>query len=251
MRRLPSLVILGVFAMSSHAATPSINVGSLYEYIDSNKSNVLKRVRSTGDATAFVRVNVTEMIYDAEGKSTEVPVATEHLAQQQGEHGNSLVASPSRLIVPANGQHATRLVYQGDRDKERYYRVRFLPVVPEKGGDDFALNDTEAAQYQSELSAGVRVLTGYGIVVIVRPRDARYDTKVQEDPNAFTVRNQGNTTIAIDNFVDCEPGETNCTAPRKIHVLPGLSQRFEKVAGHRYRFDMIEGDKSQRMQWDA
>lgn len=248
MRRLPSLVIFGVLSISAHAATPSINVGSLYEYIDSNKSNVLKRVRSTGDATAFVRVNVTEMIYDAEGKSTEVPVTTEHLGRQAAVAGNSLVASPARLIVPAKGQHATRLLYQGDRDKERYYRVRFVPVVPEKGDADFALNDAEATQYQSELSAGIQVLTGYGIVVIVRPREARYDTQVQEESDGFTVRNQGNTTVAIDNLVDCEAGEKNCTAPRKIHVLPGLSQRFEKAAGHRYRFDLVERDKPKKMQ---
>src|ERR1700743_259343 len=201
MNRIRGLMALGILSASAHGASPSINIGSLYEYIDSNESNVLKRGRSTGDATAFVRVNVTEMIYDAEGKSREVPVATEHLAQQQGEHGNSLVASPSRLIVPANGQQATRLVYQGDRDKERYYRVRFLPVVPEKGDDDFALNDAEAIKYQSELSAGVQVLSGYGIVVIVRPTEARYDTQVHEASDTFMVRNQGNTTVHIDNFV--------------------------------------------------
>lgn len=247
MRRLSSLVIFGVLSMTAHAATPSINVGSLYEYIDSDKSNVLKRVRSTGDATAFVRVNITEIVYDAEGKSTEAPVTTEHLGQQAAA-GNSLVASPARLIVPANGQHATRLLYQGEREKERYYRVRFLPVVPEKGGDDFALNDAETAEYQSELSAGVQVLTGYGIIVIVRPKDARYDTQVKDDAATFTVRNQGNTIVAIDNFVDCSAGEKDCTAPRKIHVLPGLSQHFEKVAGHRYRFEVIEGDKPKKMQ---
>lgn len=251
MKRILSLVIIGALSISAHAATPSINVGSLYEYIDSNKSNVLKRVRSTGDATAFMRVNITEMIYDAEGTSTEVPVTLDHLGSQSTVQGHSLIASPARLIVPAKGQHATRLLYQGERDKEHYYRVRFVPVVPEKGDEDFALNDAEAAQYQGELSAGVQVLTGYGTVVIVRPSDPRYDTRTQDDVAAFTVQNQGNTTIAIDNFVDCESNEKNCTAPRKIHVLPGLSQRFDKTAGHRYRFDLVEGGKPKKMQFGS
>jgi Mat/Ecp fimbriae periplasmic chaperone len=251
MKRILGLMAIGILSASAHGASPSINIGSLYEYIDSNRSNVLKRVRNTGDVTAFVRVNVTEMIYDAEGHATEVPVTTEHLGQQAGAPGNSLVASPARLIVPAKGQHATRLLYQGDRDKERYYRVRFVPVVPEKGDADFALNDAEATKYQSELSAGIQVLTGYGIVVMVRPNEAHYDVQVHDEPGAFTMRNQGNTTVSIDNFVDCGAGEKNCTDPRKIHLLPGLSQRFEKVDGHRYRFDVVEGDKSRKMQFGS
>jgi P pilus assembly chaperone PapD len=250
MKFLLSLLTIGAMSMTAHAASPSINVGSLYEYIDGDKSNILKRVRNSGDATAFVRVNVTEMVYDAEGKSTEVPVTTEHLAQRSAD-GYSLVASPARLIVPAKGQHATRLLYQGSRDQERYYRVRFVPVVPEKGDQDFALNDAEAVKYQGELSAGIQVLTGYGIVVIVRPKDVRYDTTVQEEPGAFTLHNRGNTTVSVDNFTDCEAAGKNCTAPRKMHVRPGSSQRVDKVSGHHYSFDIVEGAKPRKMQIDA
>ena len=42
------------------------------------------------------------------------------------------MASPARLIVPAKGMQGTRLLHMGGRDTERYFRVRFVPVVPEK-----------------------------------------------------------------------------------------------------------------------
>ena len=69
-----------------------------------------------------------------------------------------LMASPARLIVPANGMQGTRLLMMGERDRERYFRVRFIPVVPEKE-DEFAVSAEEREQYKTTLSAGVNVMT--------------------------------------------------------------------------------------------
>jgi hypothetical protein len=52
------------------------------------------------------------------------------------------MASPARLIVPAKGMQGTRLLHMGARDTERYFRVRFVPVVPEKE-DEFAVSSEE------------------------------------------------------------------------------------------------------------
>ncbi len=79
---------------------------------------LLKRVRNTGDATAFVRVQISEVRYAADGTHQEIPVDTSGTAAAAG-----LIASPSRLIVPAQGQQATRLLVQGDRSVERYPRA--------------------------------------------------------------------------------------------------------------------------------
>lgn len=79
------------------------------------------------------------------------------------------MASPARLIVPANGTQGTRLLFMGNRDKERYFRVRFVPVVPQSD-DDFAVTDEERDEYQQSLAAGVRVLAGYGTVFLYGPR---------------------------------------------------------------------------------
>ena len=57
------------------------------------------------------------------------------------------MASPARLIVPANGMQGTRLLYMGERDRERYFRVRFVPVVPEKE-DEFAVSSRRARRIQ-------------------------------------------------------------------------------------------------------
>lgn len=86
---------------------PELNVGALYDYLDSGKSTLLKRVRNSGDTTAFVKVSVAELVYDSDGNAREVD--TEGLPLEQ----RGLVASPARLIVPAQGMQAVRLVYRG------------------------------------------------------------------------------------------------------------------------------------------
>lgn len=245
MKRLMLLAAAVVLPLTTHAAAPNIHVGAMYEYADPGKSTLLKRVRNSGDATAFVRVQVTEVRYGADGKPSEVEIDT---AQAAGG-GTSLVASPSRLIVPANGQQATRLLYQGDREQERYYRVRFVPVLPQSL-DEFALSEAESAEYRQELSAGVNVLTGYGVFVIVHPDQVRHDIRTEQTGEHFVLRNAGNSTVVLDDVRECTGSgkAEQCSAPRKLHLLPQRTQQFARSAGQVHRFEIVEGDARRAVQ---
>ena len=138
MKRLWMLLGLSGFSLAIQAG-PQINVGTVYDYLDADKSTYLKRVFNSGDATAFVKVNVLEIVYGADGTPTEIPVQN----AADGASRNGLMASPARLIVPAQGMQGTRLLLMGDRDTERYFRVRFVPVEHSEflrlGGDDTPL----------------------------------------------------------------------------------------------------------------
>lgn len=145
-------------------AGPNINVGLVYDYLDSDKRTYLKRVFNGGTSTAFVRVQVMEMRLKTDGTFEETPLKT------QANHStrDGLMASPARLIVPANGTQGTRLLFMGERDTERYFRVRFIPVVPEKE-DEFAQSEEDSDAYKKTLSAGINVLAGYGTVFLYGP----------------------------------------------------------------------------------
>ncbi|MCE6985145.1 molecular chaperone, partial [Pseudomonas frederiksbergensis] len=75
--------------------------------------------------TAFVKVSVVELVYDNQGQAREVEMDGREALQR------GLVVSPARLIIPANGMQAVRLLYRVERDQERYFRLRFIPVLPE------------------------------------------------------------------------------------------------------------------------
>jgi P pilus assembly chaperone PapD len=231
------LMLSGLCCLTAHAG-PQINVGTVYDYLDGDKSTYLKRVFNSGDSTAFVKINVLEIVYDADGKPQEIPVVN----AADGASRNGIMASPARLIVPAQGMQGTRLLYMGERDRERYFRVRFVPVVPEKE-DEFVVSQEEREDYKKSLSAGVNVMTGFGIVFFVRPKDARFDTVISDTPERYEIRNNGNTVMVVDEFKSCSvSNEADCGATTKHHVMAGKSFAFEKEAGREYRFKLVEGD---------
>lgn len=223
-------------------AAPQLNIGGLYDYLDGNRSTQLKRVRNGGDSTAFVKVSVAEIIYDADGSTREVPM--EGLPADQ----RALVASPARLIVPANGMQAVRLLYRGSRERERYFRLRFIPVLPQVN-DGFAITEQESEQYKSSLKAGVNILAGYGSLLFVRPEQTRFSTQVLHEPGRFVVPNQGNSTVVLDHFNDCDASGQQCEVATKHHLVPGSRRAFDKQPGRQYRFELIEGDQSRQVEF--
>jgi P pilus assembly chaperone PapD len=236
MKRLLLLAGLSGFSFALQAG-PQINVGTVYDYLDSDKSTYLKRVFNSGDSTAFVKVNILEIVYDADGGHREIPLQT----QTDGSSRDGLMASPARLIVPANGMQATRLLHMGARDTERYFRVRFIPVVPEKE-DEFAVSIDEREAYKETLSAGVNVMTGFGTVFFVRPKNSRFDSVIDDSAGVYKLRNNGNTVVVIDEFRNCSlKNENECDPTTKHHILAGKTFEFEKKPGREYRFNLVEG----------
>ncbi|SQC93247.1 Uncharacterised protein [Cedecea neteri] len=89
-------------------AGPAINVGALNEYVYSGKNTLAKRIYNTGDATAFVRVTVSEIVYKGQAPAEEVPLDNEAIINGKG---SGIISSPPRLIIPAGGMQTNRLVY--------------------------------------------------------------------------------------------------------------------------------------------
>lgn len=222
-------------------AAPQINVGGLYDYLDAGSSTQLKRVRNLGDNTAFVKVSVVELVYDGQGAPREVS----HDSLPVGDR--PLIASPARLIVPAGGMQAMRLLYRGERQQERYFRLRFVPVLPEHG-DGFAISDEEAQRYEQELKAGVNILAGYGSLLFIRPQQTGYRTEINELDGQFRVSNQGSATVVLDHFNDCDTSGKQCAVATKHHIRPGLERQFARAPGRVYRFELIEGGERRRIE---
>lgn len=232
------ITLLGLCLYSLGAmASPNINIGSVFDYMDAGHSSYLKRVYNGGSSTAFVRISILEIVYKPDGTHEEVPLNSKGNSPTR----DGLIASPARLIVPAKGNQGTRLLFKGTRDKERYYRVRFVLVVPEKE-DQFAISEGEVSEYKKSLSAGVNVMAGYGTIFIVRPSNARFDTRIEDTPLQYTLRNNGNTVVVLEAFKDCSLKDAQDCKPVTLHhVLPGRFMTFTKEADRHYRFNLIEG----------
>ncbi len=232
---------LALLLCANAYAGPSISVGTVYDYLDGDKSTYLKRVFNGGETTAFVRVHLYEISFDEAGNTTETPLDN---PTEDSTKRNGLIASPARLIVPPKGMQATRLLYRGERDSERYYRIRFVPVMPEKE-DQFDVSEGDREAYKETMSAGVNILAGYGTVFFVRPQNTRFDSQLQDDGGEYRVANNGNSTIELDEFKDCSAKTpTDCLPIRKHHIRPAKSFNFTKEPGRLYSFNLKEGEKS-------
>ncbi|MGR4973854.1 molecular chaperone [Pseudomonas sp. LARHCG127] len=240
-------VWIGLSMFSGMAlAGPQISVGVVYDYLQGDKSTYMKRVFNGGTSTAFVKVSVLEIIYNDDGSFQEVPV--ENQAGVIARDG--LMASPARLIVPANGVQGTRLLFMGDRSKERYFRLRFVPVVPEDE-DEFAVSAEEREAYKKErMEAGVKVLAGYGTVFFVRPKDTRFETVIDSTDSRYSLRNNGNSVVVIDELKNCSVLKANdCEPSTKHHVMAGRTFSIDKQPGREYRFTLVEGEQKKEIEF--
>ncbi|WP_457340575.1 molecular chaperone [Pseudomonas sp. TE6283] len=228
------LVLLGLLLSSPLLAAPALNVGGLYDYLDADRSTLLKRVRNSGDSTAFVKVSVAELVYESDGTVREVDQQTLPVEER------GLVASPARLIIPARGMQAIRLLYRGERDRERYFRLRFIPVLPEHN-DGFALSEAQAQGYKESLQAGVNVLAGYGTLLFVTPSRVSYQTPVEQKGGSMVISNAGNATVVLDHFRQCDRKGDKCDTAIKHHLLPGRTREFSVADGRFYQFELHEG----------
>ncbi|MGY4725803.1 hypothetical protein [Burkholderia pyrrocinia] len=237
-RAVTALLLLQ--AAHAWAGGPNINIGSLYDYMPGNTSSITKPIRNSGDETGFVRIDVKRIVYDANGKASEMD------QPDNGSLQDRLIVSPNRLIAPAEGVRSTRILYVGKRDEEQYFRVRYLPVQPSRK-DGF---DVTADVEHKFASAGVKVLIGYGEIVFVRPTHEKYDTVLDKRADGLTVSNNGNSTIILDNYEACHQGEQKCAEPMKKFLLPHRKLDISGKDLTSVSFDLEEGTQTRNQHFD-
>jgi len=232
--------VLAISYLPIVSAVPVIGISSMYDVLTPGTQSMTKRIYNTGNTTAFVRIDLFEVYPGSKTKARELP--------QKEIVGNALekdrlIVTPLRMIIPPSGFQAVRILWPGDRRVERYYRVRFTPVMPDSN-DDFGLDDKTMNEYRKNtLQAGINVLTGYGTVVIIQPDNPVFNSQVDASrPDVISIKNNGNTTISLDNIRHCKSIDVDCGIVTREFVLPGKSKYIEKKVGYRTSFTLIEGN---------
>lgn len=236
-----------IFKASCALAIPSIGIGSMYDILSPDKQAINKRIYNTGLSTAFVRIELLEVNIENKQKILEIPVkeVSGNLLEK-----NRLIATPLRMIIPPSGFQLIRFMWPGDRETERYYRVRFTPVLPE-AGDGFGLNEQQVSQYREKaLSVGLNVIAGYGTLVIVQPSTPTFNTQIETRSSDFiAITNKGNATIALENIRNCTSANTDCSSATRQFILPGQTKHIARAKGLKTGFTLIEGEKLRKLRF--
>lgn len=236
-----------VLKISSVLAVPSIGIGSMYDILTPEKQAINKRIYNTGASTAFVRIDLLEININNKEKIKETPVRELSGNFLEKER---LIVTPLRMIIPPLGFQLIRFMWPGDRATEKYYRVRFTPVLPEIG-DGFGLNEKEISQYREKtLSVGLNVMAGYGTLVIIQPSKPRFDTQIgTRAPDFISIMNNGNATIALENIRNCNSADTDCSSATRQFLLPGQTKQIARAKGLKTSFTLIEGERQKKLRF--
>lgn len=229
--RFPTLVSMfiafGCFLTGT--ARAGITLDSMQAYLAPNRSTGEFTVYNMSPTTAYVRVDVIEMT-----------VRGDELNAVSGEPEKSLLASPNRLIVPAGGRQVVRLITLGERDHERYFRVRFVPVAPKKA-DGFAISDEDESEAAKAIHAQLNIQVGYGARVVVAPRAPKFSTRIVSVEGAHVIHNDGDSTIYLAEHRSCRRASRECRNLPAQRIDPQGSLHLANEPGRHHSFDLKEG----------
>lgn len=152
------------------------------------------------------------------------------------------------MIIPPSELQSVRLLWPGTREKERYYRVRFTPVVPDKS-NDFGLSDKQIQAYKGNINAGVNILTGYGSILYVMPEAPAFNTAISHAPTGINIKNLGNATIVLDDIRHCNDKNGDCSASSRQMIIPGKSTLIKKENGKIIKFRLNEAGNTKEFSW--
>lgn len=124
-----------------------------------------------------------------------------------------LIASPSKLMIPANSQKLVRIVnLDPGNNQERIYRINVTPVLP-------PLQEGEGSV--------VRVVVAYQILVIVDPAVPVEDVEITRQGYRLTVTNKGNTNVLFSDGQQCNEQGEGCLEIAAHRVYPGNSWQVD------------------------
>lgn len=171
------------------------------------------------DERAFVIVEASEIV-DA-GQSSE------NRLRQPDPAKLGLLVSPARLILEPGQRKLIRVAVVGSPiDRERVYRVTVKPAIGQIASD----------------TSGLKILIGYDVLVLVRPKQLHPSLAAKRTGDLLTVRNEGNVSIELTDGKQCAAGECTPLPGKRLYsgaewtvkVRPGTAVNYTvETAGRR------------------
>ncbi|MDZ7685203.1 MAG: hypothetical protein U5O39_09585 [Gammaproteobacteria bacterium] len=117
-----------------------------------------------------------------------------------------MLATPSKLIIPAGSRKLVRIVnLQTSNERERVYRINVTPIVPPL----------------EEEKSQLRIVVAYQILTIVQPDVPDTNLSVTRDGTTITFENDGNSNVLLSDGRQCRAeAEEECQelASRRLYA---------------------------------
>lgn len=182
----------------------------IVELSPGNQSRSDLEVLNTGPDRAFVSVEPREIL--APG------TAMQSRNSEQDPEKLGLLVAPARLILEPRERRLIRIAsIAPPSDRERVYRVTIKPVV---------------GQLSSEAS-GLKVLVGYDVLVLVRPRELKPHVTGTRNGARLSLHNDGNASVELVAGERCQRKGNHCEPLPGTRLYSGATIELQADAEER------------------
>ena len=218
-------IIIFSISLNNRASAQFIITSAIVEFNKDNGNQQDIEVVSRSEETSYV---VSE-VYAIENPGD----ANESRRRVEDPAAEGILVTPDKTILAKGSRKVLRFILLHDLpDKERIYRVDVKPVI--KG---IKTNDT----------IGIKLLVGYGVLVIVRPHESKPDFQVERQGNVLTVHNTGNTNLLMQGDLQCPSEDANhtlCKVPASLRIYAGRTARLELPFNTKVTYRVWDGIQS-------
>jgi P pilus assembly chaperone PapD len=187
-----------------------------------------------GPERAYVAIEPAEIINPGLSDETRV---TEPDPEKRG-----LLVSPTRVILEPNQRRMVRLVVIGNRETERIYRIKIHPVA--------APAEVDTKQKTRKKSGiGIKVLTGYDALVIVRPMKPVAKVTARRQGSGLVFKNTGNTNALLFNGTQCNASGQDCKNLPAMRLYAGARNTISTPYQTPVSYDVLVGEDRNRQKF--
>ncbi|MBO1386538.1 hypothetical protein BVJ60_17395 [Vibrio cholerae] len=174
--------------------TSSVRLDSLYQKIDSEKNFADIRVYNDSSELSFVSVSVLEILNPGE--------KVENF--KNPEFGRGPILSSKAIVIPSGSSKSIRVYYpeEIERVEDRFFRIRFSPVLPSK---EYGFTEDEINSAKENLSSKVNVSIGWGHLLVVGKQNPKlaYEAKIIENNTFISLENTGDSLLTFKSILAC------------------------------------------------
>jgi P pilus assembly chaperone PapD len=214
------LVLCGSLVAPSTAARAELALSQLVVELTGDRGRSDIEISNNDPERAYVSVEPREVL--------DPGTPSESRLEEPDPEKLGLLVSPSRMILDPGQRRLLRIAsIAPPADRERVYRVTVKPVV----GD------------LSAPGSGLKVLIGYDVLVLVRPREISPHVSGSWTGNGLILRNDGNVSVELVDGKRCDGAGKACSDLPGTRLYAGAQKKIDGKAGERVQYRLKIGAK--------
>ena len=188
-----SLLFTFCFLFLSFASNSKANIVPNAIIVDFKSGEARQKnieIHNTSDEITYMDLDFKEVLNPGTKKEKRVSL---------NKKNSKLIITPNRTSLKPKKKKVLRFIStEKNLGKDSIYRVALLPKVRGVKGEKGAI--------------GIKILVGYEILVIVRPKITNFDLKVNRSSNkkTLTFKNNGNTNVLLNKVSQCNKKGEDC-----------------------------------------